>query len=235
VPGAGNPQALNRYSYCYNNPLKYTDSSGHAYESGYIPGEPCEGTYEPEPPQPPEVPPSPSGGDPATPFIVGLEWLTGQGPRHHEFRGGDPFTELLKTHGHIEDVRKEIADRLRKHNPYPDRADYDLRGLQGVPKYIHDYSNVVTLGHTGNLAVTFLGTYGLNYYVVSIDEDAGTAEVLFYVHNSTTLASGTRPPVIGYTPLWTDNIEPTINNLASSGPTSEVTQSFWWTETIRFK
>jgi RHS repeat-associated protein len=29
VPGAGNPQALNRYSYSYNNPLKYTDRSGH--------------------------------------------------------------------------------------------------------------------------------------------------------------------------------------------------------------
>jgi hypothetical protein len=29
VPGAGNPQSLNRYSYVYNNPLKYTDSSGH--------------------------------------------------------------------------------------------------------------------------------------------------------------------------------------------------------------
>jgi hypothetical protein len=29
VPGAGNPQALNRYSYTFNNPVKYTDPSGH--------------------------------------------------------------------------------------------------------------------------------------------------------------------------------------------------------------
>jgi RHS repeat-associated protein len=29
VPGAGNPQALNRYSYVFNNPLKYVDPSGH--------------------------------------------------------------------------------------------------------------------------------------------------------------------------------------------------------------
>ncbi len=29
VPGAGNPQALNRYSYVLGNPLKYTDPSGH--------------------------------------------------------------------------------------------------------------------------------------------------------------------------------------------------------------
>jgi hypothetical protein len=29
VPGAGNPQALNRYAMVFNNPLKYTDPSGH--------------------------------------------------------------------------------------------------------------------------------------------------------------------------------------------------------------
>jgi hypothetical protein len=29
VPEAGNPQALNRYSYVNNNPLRYTDPSGH--------------------------------------------------------------------------------------------------------------------------------------------------------------------------------------------------------------
>jgi hypothetical protein len=33
VPGAGNPQALNRYSYSLSNPLKYTDPSGHWVES----------------------------------------------------------------------------------------------------------------------------------------------------------------------------------------------------------
>jgi hypothetical protein len=29
VPDPGNPQALNRYTYVYNNPLRYTDPSGH--------------------------------------------------------------------------------------------------------------------------------------------------------------------------------------------------------------
>ncbi len=29
VPDPANPQSFNRYSYVYNNPLKYTDSSGH--------------------------------------------------------------------------------------------------------------------------------------------------------------------------------------------------------------
>ena len=29
VPGAGNPQALNRYAYVFNSPLRYVDPSGH--------------------------------------------------------------------------------------------------------------------------------------------------------------------------------------------------------------
>jgi len=32
VPGAGNPQAFNRYSYSLSNPLKYIDPSGHCAE-----------------------------------------------------------------------------------------------------------------------------------------------------------------------------------------------------------
>jgi len=40
VPGAGNPQALNRYSYTLNNPLKYIDPSGHVSTDpcDYYPG-----------------------------------------------------------------------------------------------------------------------------------------------------------------------------------------------------
>jgi RHS repeat-associated protein len=32
VPEPGNPQSLNRYAYVYNNPLRYTDPSGHYSE-----------------------------------------------------------------------------------------------------------------------------------------------------------------------------------------------------------
>jgi len=32
VPEVGNPQALNRYSYVTNNPLRYTDPSGHVFD-----------------------------------------------------------------------------------------------------------------------------------------------------------------------------------------------------------
>ncbi len=29
IPDPANPQSLNRYAYCYNNPLKYVDANGH--------------------------------------------------------------------------------------------------------------------------------------------------------------------------------------------------------------
>jgi len=175
------------------------------------------------------------GGDPTAPFEVGVEWLTGEGPRHHEFREGDPFTELLQQHDHLDSVRAAITRRIEEGNFYPGRDDYDLSGISGVPKYIKDYSTIVTAGQTGNLAVTYLGSYRLDFYIVDVDFQAGTATVLFYVGNSSTLASGTRPPVIGYTDFWLRYIEPAINSATASGPTSRTTQDFWWIEVISLK
>ncbi len=50
MPGAGNPQALNRYSYVLNNPIKYTDPTGHMLtdDDGGIEGT---GTIDPPPQQ----------------------------------------------------------------------------------------------------------------------------------------------------------------------------------------
>jgi len=42
VPGAGNPQNLNRYSYVLNNPIRYNDPTGH-YAEGFA----CERSCQP--------------------------------------------------------------------------------------------------------------------------------------------------------------------------------------------
>ncbi len=36
IPDVYNPQALNRYSYCLNNPLRYTDPSGHSWVGDFF-------------------------------------------------------------------------------------------------------------------------------------------------------------------------------------------------------
>jgi len=36
VQNSANPQTLNRYCYCLNNPLKYTDPTGHSYKDPYV-------------------------------------------------------------------------------------------------------------------------------------------------------------------------------------------------------
>jgi RHS repeat-associated protein len=48
VPDPANPQSLNRYSYCLNNPLKYVDPSGHGVKV------PMKKPPRPSPPPPPE-------------------------------------------------------------------------------------------------------------------------------------------------------------------------------------
>ena len=238
IPNQYDPQSLNRYAYVRNNPVRYTDPTGHR-ECGGADQESCENPgariESPAIESQTQIPDSPNGGDPADPWQVGAEWLTGQGPRDHEFRNGDPFTELLKTHSHIQDVRKRITERVRDHDYRPGEDDYSLGGLDGVLKYVGDYSNVLSLGHTGNLAVTYLGSYNLDYSPVSADREDGSLEVLFHVSNESNLATATHPLVLGYTEFWRENIEPTVNGLTSGGPMSRTTQNFWWTETLHWK
>ena len=161
--------------------------------------------------------------------------MTGQGPRDHEFRNGDTFTELLKTHSHVQDIRKKATERVRAHDYRPGEDDYYVGGLDGVLKYAGDYSNLLTLGHTGNLAVTYLGSYNLDYFIIDASRQNGTVEVLFHASNESNLASATHPPVLGYTQFWRDNIELRVNALTTTGPMSPTTQNFWWTETLHWK
>lgn len=106
-------------------------------------------------------------------------------------------------------------------------------GFQGVGKYLKDYSTLLTGGTTGNLAVTYLGSYHLSWSVVKMDGNEAT--VLFEVKNSSTIQSGTRPPVMGYTSLWQNTVGKGLNNSFSTGPVSKTTQTLVWTEKITIK
>ena len=66
MPEPGNPQSLNRYTYVYNNPIMYSDPTGHVYAQGAGGGvggkigPPAPNTPLPSPvPPPPAATPSP--------------------------------------------------------------------------------------------------------------------------------------------------------------------------------
>ncbi len=228
-------QAWDRYAAMNNNPTRFSDPSGHIICDETLWNGQCLSYDRIKPPKsdPPTIPEGPSGGDPATPWDVGHEWLTGEGPRYHEFREGDPFTELLQNHEFLEYIRHLIAEHM-KQGDFSGWTDfYNLGGLEGIPKYFKDYSTLLTMGKTGNIAVTYLGGYRVDIFIGDVNFATGQATILFNVTNSSTLGSGIRPPVFGYTNFWNNIIAPMLN--PSTGPMSEVSQSFWWTEPISFR
>ena len=171
------------------------------------------------------------GNSTITPFRVGTEWLTGNGPRIRNFKGGDIFTEMLRKHEHVQDTRNIIINRIiNGEGLFSGSNPYELGGVKGVGLYIKDYSTLLTGGLTGNLAVTYLGSYNLNYQVVNINKDS--ARIHFSVKNSSTMQSASRPPILGYFPIWQNNVGAFINNYFSTGWGSKTTQTFSWYENL---
>ena len=167
-----------------------------------------------------------------SPVMLGIQWATGLGPRTQEFHDGDPMTVMLQQHNWIEATRQLVAHRIAAGGLLVDNHDYSLRGLQGVPKYLVDYSTVFSGGMTGNLAVTYLGSYNLRYWVTNIDFYNRTATVSFRVTNSSNVESILHLPIIGYTPFWHNAVGQPLNSYLVNGPLSPTNQTFNWTETI---
>ena len=172
-----------------------------------------------------------------TPFQVGTEWLTGKGARERDFMGGDHFTDLYKSHEHVEQTRNKIRGTLSVSggsNTDLISNRYDLSGVEGVGKYVKDYSTLATAGATGNLAGTYLGSHNLTVTVSSVNVEKRIAVVTFSVHNTSTIQSATRPPIIGYEPWYQNTIGAVLNAQFENGPMSETTQTIEWTETIKY-
>jgi RHS repeat-associated protein len=178
-----------------------------------------------------------------TPFELGIEWLTGLGPRHRDFKDGDAFAEQMRSHNHIQTKIKEVTNTVTgkcnsdckytgPYSPPTSTSSYNLGGVEGVAKYLGDYSNLLTFGAFGNLAVTFTGSYGATFTVKNIDCCKNTADLEIVMNNRSHAASALRPPVLGYTDWWQTHIAPRVNQLFQSGPGSPTTQKVTLTETL---
>jgi RHS repeat-associated protein len=218
--------SLSPYQFANDNPIYFNDPFGLLSDSLH-------------PQELPTVVVTPQKkSDNTSAWQLGWEWMTGTGAREHHFHDNDPFTKMLKKHEHVQDVRSQIVTGLSKHKIDLHKkylAPYNLGGFSGVPKYLRDYSTLLTAGMTGNIAVTYLGSYGLQYEVLSVDEESGTAQVHFTVSNSSTMASFFHAPVIGYTKWWGNTVGKTMNSIFSTGPGSLTSQTVDWTETIQWK
>ncbi|MDE7109599.1 MAG: hypothetical protein K2O49_06510, partial [Muribaculaceae bacterium] len=164
-----------------------------------------------------------------TPFQVGVEWLTGKGPRERIFHDGDYFTELLRQHSHYRSAVRQASIAIQN-GKVEDSYDYELGGIGGVGKYLIDYSTLSTLGLTGNLAVTYLGSYRLSWRGERLED---SIVIRITVSNTSTIQSASRPPVIGYWPIWRNTIGSWINNCFQTGYFSPTTQIFYMTENIK--
>jgi len=172
----------------------------------------------------------PGGHDNTGYWQLGAEWLTGLGPRRHDFGPDDPATQILRQHDYIQGIRDRIASSPPPvGQKIPDK--YDLRGWKGVPEFLKDYSAVPTNGASGNLAAAYLGSFPLSYTLKGVDKD-GVATVDFDASNISSMASALHIPYIGYLPSVQPRIDPVINSLFARGPGSPTLQTFHWTERI---
>lgn len=169
-----------------------------------------------------------------TPFQVGTEWLSGTGPRNRTFTNGDVFTEMLKQHDNVQNTRNAITENVANGGELSGKSPYRLGGIKGVGLYLKDYSTLLTGGLTGNLAVTYLGSYDLKW-TATPNADNGTIAVTFSVYNTSTMQSASRPPVLGYLPGWQSTVGSRINAAFQTGWGSMTSQSFNWTETLPMK
>lgn len=243
--GLFNPQQWNRYVYATNNPMSLVDPSGLLAASSF-----CAWT---------EVSTetglsgrlncmseaaqafvSSEGGFGWTPggvrerndtsvWGLGVEWVTGS-KKDQVFTAGDPVTEDIKESAHLEELRDSVAKSCEQATG---RFDNRLSGVAGVGKYLRDYSTLITLGLTGNITATYLGSYTLDY--TAIPSESGSVSLTVVIRNSSSIGSALRPPVLGYTKWWRRNIVEPLNAAAGSGPFGTTTQTIMWTEDVACK
>jgi hypothetical protein len=170
---------------------------------------------------------------------LGMVWLLGAGPRNLVLGNNSGFAKRLSASETVAAARRIVRERLSAgiaplgtDIPVPGRS---LSGAGGVGVYATDGLKTLlyaaTLGGVdAGVDDSFLGSYDLSVAPIAA-AGARRTVVRFTITNSTTLASGTRVPLIGYG-AGGQQIDDVKNHLVPSGPASELTQTITWTEVV---
>jgi RHS repeat-associated protein len=151
VPEPGNPQALNRFSYVANNPLRYTDPTGHRVACGAV-NESC---GEPPPPPPP-VPAYDPAESARQAWGLVRDWFFERGPEVQYFGpessltqdimydpGMNRFRESWATAGHPLPWKWEHTADEREGGLLP------VRMIKGAGVYIREHAVELGLSTVG--------------------------------------------------------------------------------------
>jgi hypothetical protein len=210
VPEPGNPQAWNRFSYVYNNPLRYTDPSGH------------------QPPPEPPVPVDPGfwqglmtlralldrdwGYDPGESYRqavgLGIDWFLNKEPRVREFGPESSLTLDIMNDPGMTEFRQKWAEAgyplpFKWEHHRDERAegtDFEFdKFVKAIPPYFKEHVVKMALVSVGIRSQTREGQLDpLGGTIGSLDEirvyDAGNGMVTIEVYNRMNWVSLIRTP-----------------------------------------
>ena len=201
VPEPGNPQALNRYSYVLNNPLRYTDPTGQriAVYDEYA-------NSLTEPPLPPPPPTYDPGESVRQAWGLVWDWFWEAGPEVRYFGPESSLTQdITYDRGMIEFRKEWAAAGYQLPFTYRDTADereegpFPIRFVKGSLVYVREHLFELPVATVGLGSTTPEGQIDpVGGTVGSLDRirvyDAGNGTVMFEVYNRMDWRSALRIP-----------------------------------------
>jgi RHS repeat-associated protein len=138
-------------------------------------------------------------GDDPSAYRVGLEWVTGLGPRDRHFDESNTMTQELRQTPEIERARELVRQQIeQQRNGFvgPPSPVYAGRGLRDEPK-AEFYAGFVEDISGRNATRAYVGSYAGVGRITNLTADEATVE--YHAYNQSTGESALRlPPPIGY-------------------------------------
>ncbi|MFD7748385.1 hypothetical protein ACFV2V_26120 [Streptomyces sp. NPDC059698] len=161
-----------------------------------------------------------------SPYGLGLDYVTGIGPRHKDFTNGDRMADLMQSMESMQDIRKQTVEQWEATGDKEGQAAFSISAsgkvAAGKKLLTEDLPAIVT-NDPDHLGEAFMGSYNVDYVVRGTDPD-GSLVVEYTLNNTTSSESALH--YIGYYD-WLKYAE-----IADGPMTSAVSQTVTWTERI---